>query len=266
MVPIRFASVPIVLGLAVALSGCSFLPRVTSGEGATPTPAVLSVEDAGAAYADTICTFNDGARSFADTWTNDGATLRQLKEAASLGLIETKAAKEQLEAPGWPAELAPDMDVIVAYLDDRIAKFDQVIAAETLEELDPIELATTPDEVNDSAARIEEALSLEAGYCPQAPAEEDPLAELAQSTWSGVDSDGDDTVVILGTDGDAQVTVGTTLYEGTWALEDSMLVLEVETTDNALAFNGVWAAGANSISMSGTATNGHTWTVDLRRI
>jgi hypothetical protein len=159
------------------------------------------------------------------------------------------------------------MEVVVTYLDERIAKFDQVLAAETLEELDSIELATTPDAVNESAARIEEALSLGSSYCPEpSAAAADPLEELTQSTWSGVDSDGDDTVVILGTEGDAQVTVGTTLYEGTWALENSMLILEVATADNALSFNGVWAPGANSISMSGTATNGHTWTVDLRRV
>jgi hypothetical protein len=267
MVRTRLISVPLVLGLAVALSGCSLLPRVTSSSDATPTPTVLSVADAGAAYAGTICTFNEGARAFADTWTDDAATLRQLKEAASLGQREAEAAKEQLEAAGWPADLAPDIEVIVGYLDERIARFDQVLAAETLEELDPIELATTPDGVNESATRIEEALELGTGYCPGTDAPvEDPAAELVQSTWSGVDSDGDDTVVLLGTEGDAQVTVGTTLYEGTWELENSMLILEVATADNALSFNGVWAPGANSISMSGTATNGHTWTVDLRRI
>jgi hypothetical protein len=77
MIRVRSVSVPLVLGLAVALSGCSFLPTVNAVV-ATPTPTALSDEEAAAAYTGTICSFNEGARAFAATWTDDTATLRQL--------------------------------------------------------------------------------------------------------------------------------------------------------------------------------------------
>ncbi|MFC0681948.1 hypothetical protein ACFFGH_29295 [Lysobacter korlensis] len=263
MVRTRFHAVPLVLAL-LALSGCSLLPRVTGGT--TPTPTAVSTGEAATAFSATICTFNDAAFAFDRTWSDLEAPLRDLQEAASLSRIEAETAKRQLEGVSWPAGIADDIGVIEEYLQERMGKLDRVIAAETVEELDAIDFGT-PEEVQAAASEIEASLELGADYCPQTeePGVE-PVEDLAISTWSGVDSDGDDTVVILGTDQDAQVTVGDTLYEGTWAVVDGVLTIDVATTDNTLSFSGDYQPAQTSMSLSGTATNGHTWTVELRRL
>ena len=261
----RVPSVSLVLGLAVALSGCSLLPGITNS-GATPTPTAVSTADAATAFSATICTFNDAAFAFDETWSDLDAPLRDVQEAAALSRTEAETAKDELESLAWPADIADDIVVVEDYLDGRMAKLDQVIDAGTVEELDGIDF-TTPEKVNAAASEIEASLGLGADYCPQTQEpEEEPVDDLAISTWSGVDSDGDDTVVILGTEWEAQVTVGSTLYEGTWELTDGVVTIDVTTSDNALAFNGFYEPGQTALSLSGTATNGHTWTVELRRI
>jgi hypothetical protein len=266
----RTASIPLVLGLSLLLGGCGFLPQVQLPQSnATPTPVVVSAEQAATAYSGTICTFNAGARAFADTWKDDAASLRDLKEAASLAKIEAETALSELEGTGWPADIATDVEVVGGYLRTRIERLDQVIGAEAIEELDDIELATTPDEVNDSAARVEEALALGVDFCPQPDPEvpaEPADAELAATTWTGTDSDGDETVLFFGTGGVAEVTVADVVYEGTWELADGMLTIDVSTTENSLAFNGLYESGATALALSGTATNGHTWTLDVERL
>jgi hypothetical protein len=269
LVHIRVVSVPLVLGLALALGGCGLLPQVQLPQGnATPTPTAVSAEQAATVYSATICTFNDGASAFADTWQNDAASLRDLKEAASLARIEAETALAGLQGTAWPADVAAEVESINGYLQARVERLNQVIAAEALGDLDDIELTTTPDEVNDAAARLEESLGLGTGFCPadepQAPAE--PADDLATTTWAGTDSDGDETEVYFGSANGAQVSVGGTLYEGTWQVADGLLTIEVASADNSLAFNGFYEAGAASIALSGTATNGHTWTVELQRL
>lgn len=262
MAPTRLASVSFVVGLAAVLSGCSPSPTANSG-GSTPT--ALTAEDAATAYSGTICTFNEGARAFSATWTDDAATLRQIKEGAALAQVEAESAKETLETTAWPIEVDSDVDVVVTYLDERITKLDQVIAAETLEELDPIELATTPDAVNESAARIEETLSLEEGYCSgtAAPAEEpgDGGEELVGTTWTGTDSDDDETTITFSAANAASVLVSDVPYEGTWTVTDGSIRIAVSTQGEALEYLGNYSPGVTALSLSGTASNGHTFDV-----
>lgn len=257
----RTSSTALAVGLAMALSGCTLIPSAGAG---TPAPAALSIEEAATAYSGTICTFNDGARAFAATWTDDAAELRDLQEAASLAAIEAEAAKDELESAAWPADLAPDMAVVLEYLDERIAKLTQVIRAETLDELDSIELARTPEEVDESAARIEEALSL-VDFCPQTSASaEEPTQEgdeLVGTTWTGTDSDGDETTITFSSGGAVTVLVGATTYEGDWVIAGGEVALTVSTPAETLEYSGNWSPGVTGVFLSGTASNGHTFDV-----
>jgi hypothetical protein len=263
----RLHAVPLTLAitLAVSIGGCAAIERLAPQGAATPTPAAVDSERAATAFTDTICAFNDGAFAFNETWTDLEAPLGDLHEAAALSRAEAVTAKEQLEDVAWPADIGDEITVIEGYLDERVGKLDQVLGADSAEQLDAIDF-TTPDDVGTAASRIEERLGLGTDYCPTTAGPDPQQAGLTTSTWSGVDSDGDDTVIILGTDGDAQVTVGTTPYSGSWKLADGVLTLDVTTTDNALSFHGFYEAGQTSMSLSGTATNGHTWTVELRRL
>jgi hypothetical protein len=168
----------------------------------------------------------------------------------------------------WPADIADDVVVIEEYLEQRMGKLESVISAESVDELDEIDF-TTPEAVNTAAADVEEFLELGADYCPsgEEPVEPaaDPAAELGDSTWAGTDSDGDETVLRLAADGAASVTVAGAEYAGTWDLAAGVLTIEVARTDNALSFSGFYEPGANAMALSGTATNGHTWTVDAQR-
>ena len=263
----RLVLVPFALVLAAGLGGCTFLNPLAQQGGATPTPTAVSSAEAANAFTDTICTFNDAAFAFDQTWSDLEAPLRELQEAASLSRIEAEAAKEELEAVTWPADIADDVVVIEEYLEMRMGKLESVISAESVDELDEIDF-TTPEAVNTAAADVEEFLELGADYCPsgEEPAEPaDPAAELSDSTWAGTDSDGDQTELRLAAGGSASVTVGGADYSGTWDLAAGVLTIEVARTDNALSFSGLYEPGATAIAFSGTATNGHTWTVEVQR-
>ena len=266
----RIVVVPLALALSGGLAGCAFLTPLTGGGGGAtppPTPTSVSSAEAASAFTETICTFNDAAFAFDETWSDLEAPLRDVQEAASLSRIEAGVAKEQLEAVSWPADIADDVVVIEEYLQQRIEKLDAVISAESVEELDEIDF-TTPEPVNTAAAEVEAFLELGADYCPatEDPADPaDPADELASSTWTGTDSDGDETEVLLGADGSATVTVADVVYEGTWDLAVGVLSIDVSGSETALAFSGFYEAGASTMTLSGTATNGHTWTVELQR-
>jgi hypothetical protein len=258
----RLVVVPLALVLAVA--GCGAPSRVAPAP--SPTPSAVGPAEAATAFADTICTFNDAAFAFDTTWSDLEAPLRDLQAAASLSRTEAETAKQGLQAVTWPADIADDVLVIEEYLDERIEKLDSVVSARAVEELDGIDF-TTPDGVNTAAAEVEAFLELGADYCPDSGAGDgsDPAAELSSSAWSGTDSDGDDTELLLEADGSASVTVAAAQYGGTWKLADGLLAVDASRPDNSLAFSGVYEPGADSMNLSGTATNGHSWTVLLQR-
>jgi hypothetical protein len=263
---IRFLAGPLALLAATAVGGCGFLSPASPPQ-ATPTPTAVSSAEAASVFTVTICTFNDAAFAFDSKWSDLEAPLRDLQEAASLSMAEAEAAKHDLEAVTWPADIADDVLVIEHYLQQRVAKLDSVIAADTVDELAKIDF-TTPGEVNSAAAEVEAFLELGADYCPNSPQTGDPsapAAEPAPSTWTGTDSDGDDTELRLEADGSASAKVGGAVYDGTWHLDERRLSVELARADNSLAFAGVYEQGAVAINLSGTATNGHTWTVKLQR-
>jgi hypothetical protein len=263
----RLVAVPLVLGLAGALGGCTLLNPLLPQGGSTPTPTVVGSAEAASAFTDTICSFNDAAFAFDATWSDLDAPLRDLQAAALLGRVEAEEAKRHLEAVRWPTDIAADVVVIQGYLQERVDKLDSVISAGSVEELEGIDF-TTPEEVNSAAAEVEAFLQLGADYCP-APDDpdepSDPAAELATSAWAGSDSDGDETELLLRADGSASVTVAGVAYDGTWQLVSGILSVDVTRTDNALAFSGFFEPGATALAMSGTASNGHRWTVQLQR-
>jgi hypothetical protein len=260
----RLVAVPLALILAGMLGGCAFPAQLFQGGGTTPTPTAVSAAEAATAFSDTICTFNDAAFAFDRTWSDLEAPLRDLQEAASLSRVEAEAAERQLQAVSWPADIADDVTVIEQYLRDRMEKLDSVISAESVDELDAVDF-TTPEAVNTAAAEVEAFLELGADYCPAPEEPSDPAASLGGSTWTGTDSDGDETELVLGADGSASAKVGGAAFEGTWELAAGVLTVAVARTDNSLAFTGTYEPGADVMALSGTATNGHTWTVELLR-
>jgi hypothetical protein len=136
-------------------------------QGATPYPPPAptgpSLEEAGAAYSDTTCAFNEAVYAFTDVWYNPDAPLESLTGAAQVNKQASLDAAEELRAADWPAEVADDVAIVAEHAATRAASLDAVVEATTLEELNELTFDAS-DETRAATERVKEALN--APECP----------------------------------------------------------------------------------------------------
>jgi hypothetical protein len=150
--------------LLATLTGCS-LAAAQQGTTTTssPTTAGSDLEEAGAAYSETTCAFNEAVYAFTDVWFNQDAPLEALNEAAEVNKEASLEAAEALRAAEWPAEVADDVAVVAEHAETRAENLDAVIEATTLEELNELTFDTS-EETRAASERVKEAL--DAPECP----------------------------------------------------------------------------------------------------
>ena len=145
--PVRYARLMkrslVVLTLALVLTGCTSVPPasepstppVASVE-PSPTPTMMTDDEAGAYYTATVCATNIQGLKFNSVWQNPDATIEELQAVAREGMGITRMAVERFEDPEviWPDAIADDIATIVKQMYAEIGTLNAIANSGSLNE------------------------------------------------------------------------------------------------------------------------------------
>ena len=148
VMPVRYAHPMkrslVILTLVLALTGCT--PTTPESEPSTPpiasvepspTPTMMTDEEAGAYYTATVCETNNQVAKFNSVWLNPDSTLEELHAVAREGIDITRIAVERFEDTDviWPDAITDDIATIVKQIYAEIGTMNAIANSSSLNEV-----------------------------------------------------------------------------------------------------------------------------------